>query len=176
MFLFQSWRGNPAGAHFSTCKQDVSLLDVRPYEQYLEGHIPHAVHIKAHDVCDSGLPSTDPGNYLPCLESKGVDGLKPLVVCQWGFIAESSLLRGSLQFAVTTHTHTRTHARTHARMRLCTKSCLVFRCMMQGTNGKQRFSGGRSGSLHIPMCAFYVVAWQPGAQKTATWSCMSPVQ
>eukprot|EP00983_Pelagomonas_calceolata_P070617 1150858-Pelagomonas_calceolata.AAC.1 len=63
--------------------QDVSILDVRPYAAYLEGHVPHAVHLSLNDLgLEGGTGSlcTDPSSYIPLLEARGVDGVRPAVV------------------------------------------------------------------------------------------------
>ncbi|KAF5831780.1 Rhodanese-like domain-containing protein [Dunaliella salina] len=67
--------------------QDVSILDVRPYTEYLEGHIPHAVHLNLADLgFEGGTESlcTDPSSYIPLLEARGVDGVRPAVVYDSG--------------------------------------------------------------------------------------------
>lgn len=67
----------------------MSILDVRPYNAYLEGHIPEAVHLspgvlglsKGDDGSEAPcVPCIDPSIYIPLLEARGVDGARATVV------------------------------------------------------------------------------------------------
>ncbi len=65
-------------------------MDVRSYDDYLEGHIPGAVHIDwARDWCQQPNADAEPpcsalcidaDTYVPVLESKGISDERPVVV------------------------------------------------------------------------------------------------
>jgi len=75
--------------------EDVSILDVRPYAAYLEGHVPHAVHLSLNDLgLEGGTGSlcTDPSSYIPLLEARGVDGVRPAVMYDDGDEFQAALV------------------------------------------------------------------------------------